>query len=72
VRHGVGLHDGPEVTPTLVRATIDEELGKIREDVGDEIFSKSRPDDARSLFEQVSLGDEFVEFLTLPAYVYLD
>jgi malate synthase len=72
VRHGVRLQDGPEVTPTLVRETIDEELGKIREDVGDEIFSKSRADDARSLFEEVSLGDEFVEFLTLPAYVYFD
>jgi malate synthase len=25
-------------------------------------------DEARELFEQVALGDEFVEFLTLPAY----
>jgi malate synthase len=24
--------------------------------------------DARALFEQVALGDEFEEFLTLPAY----
>jgi hypothetical protein len=27
-----------------------------------------RFDEARALFEQVALGDEFVEFLTLPAY----
>ena len=40
--------------------------------MGDEVFSKSRPDDARALFEQVALGDELVEFLTLPAYDYLD
>ncbi|HEV3480133.1 MAG TPA: malate synthase A [Gaiellaceae bacterium] len=72
LRHGVRLQDGPEVTRELVGATIDEELEKIRDEVGDEIFVKSRPDDARSLFEQVTLGDEFVEFLTLPAYDYLD
>jgi malate synthase len=72
VRHRVRLQDGREVTPELVRATIDEELEKIREDVGDDVFSKSRPDDARSLLEQVALGEEFVDFLTLPAYDYLD
>ncbi len=31
-----------------------------------------RWDDAREIFEQVALGDEFVEFLTLPAYDHLD
>jgi malate synthase len=72
VRHGVSLQDGPQVTPKLIRATIDEELEKIRDDVGEKVFSKSRPDDARALFEQVALGDELVEFLTLPAYDYLD
>lgn len=29
-------------------------------------------DEARALFEQVALGDEFVEFLTLPAYERLE
>jgi len=28
--------------------------------------------EARDLFEQVALGDDFVEFLTLPAYDHLD
>ena len=28
--------------------------------------------EARELFEQVALGDEFVEFLTLPAYERID
>jgi malate synthase len=72
IRHGVRLEDGREVTAELVRATIDEELEKIREAVGDEVFAKSRPEEARALFEQVALGDDFVEFLTLPAYEYLD
>ena len=28
-------------------------------------------EEARELFDQVALGDEFVEFLTLPAYEHL-
>lgn len=72
IRHHVQLQNGPEVTRELVRTTIDEELEQIRESVGDEVFSRSRPDDARALFEHVALGDELVEFLTLPAYDYID
>jgi malate synthase len=45
-----------------VDRAIDEEVGKL----GDGY------DEARGLFEQVALGDEFVEFLTLPAYEHLD
>ena len=31
-----------------------------------------RLDDARRLFEQVALADEFPDFLTLPAYRLID
>jgi malate synthase len=72
MRHRVSLAEGPQVTPDLVRTVIDEELEKIRDAVGDEVYAKSRPDEARALFEQVALSDELVEFLTLPAYDYLD
>jgi malate synthase len=34
--------------------------------------AEGRWEDARALFDQVALGQEFVEFLTLPAYDYLD
>ena len=55
-----------------VREVIDGELESLRETFGDEIYRKSRADDARAIFEQVALGDEFIEFLTLPAYDYLE
>ena len=55
-----------------VHDVIREELASLRETFGDEIYDKSRADDARDVFEQVALGDEFVEFLTLPAYDYLE
>jgi malate synthase len=71
IRHGETLDDGRPVTPHLVRKLADSELEKIRGEIGDdEWFEKEgRPDLSRSLFERVALsGDEFVEFLTLPAY----
>jgi malate synthase len=71
IRHGETLDDGRPVTPDLVRALAESELEKIRGEIGDdEWFEKEgRPDLSRSLFERVALsGDEFVEFLTLPAY----
>jgi malate synthase len=35
-------------------------------------FGEGRWDDARAVFDRVALEDDFVEFLTLPAYDYLD
>jgi malate synthase len=70
VRHGVELADGRTVTRDLVRRAADEELERIRGEVGDDewFYSQGRPDESRALFEQVALAEDFVEFLTLPAY----
>jgi malate synthase len=71
VRHGETLEDGRPVTPELVRSLATEELERIRGEIGDDewFFEQGRPDLSRSLFERVALsGEEFVEFLTLPAY----
>jgi malate synthase len=46
------------VSRQQVERVIDEEVAKLEGDSAE----------ARRLFEQVALGDEFVEFLTLPAY----
>jgi malate synthase len=73
VHNGVKLAEGQTVTADLVRQTATEELEKIREQVGDEFFySQGRPEQSRALFEQVALADEFIEFLTIPAYEQLD
>jgi malate synthase len=70
IRHGATLDDGRQITPELVRELEDSELEKIRSEIGDdEWFEKEgRPDLSRSLFERVALSEEFIEFLTLPAY----
>jgi malate synthase len=73
VRHGISLDTGETVTHELVRKYEKEELEKIREQVGDEFFySEGRPDQSRELFDEVALSDEFVDFLTLPAYERLE
>jgi malate synthase len=70
VRHEVQLADGRTVTPDLVRQTETEELERIRAEIGDDewFYSRGRPDDSRAIFERVALADDFVDFLTLPAY----
>jgi malate synthase len=71
IRHGETLDDGRPVTPELVRKLAESELEKIRTEIGDDEWfeREGRPDLSRALFERVALsGDEFVEFLTLPAY----
>ena len=74
VRHGAALDDGRTVTPELVRELCGAELDRIRSEIGDDdwFYSEGRPELSRELFEQVALGDEFVEFLTLPAYEQLE
>jgi len=70
IRHGAELEDGRPVTSQLVQRLEGEELEKIREEIGNDdwFYSEGRPEESRRLFEQVALGEEFVEFLTLPAY----
>ncbi len=72
LHHGVTLAEGQKVTRELVRQIEDEELAKIREQVGEEFYAQSRAEESQRLFELVALSDEFIEFLTLPAYDYID
>jgi malate synthase len=57
LRHG-------RFTERDVRAAIGEETQKLE--------GVPRLDEARALFEQIALSDEFVEFLTIPAYEHID
>ena len=73
IRHEVQLSNGQKVTPELVRQIEDEELEKIREQVGEEFFANSRAEESKALFERLALsGDKYIEFLTIPAYEAID
>ena len=67
LHNGVKLADGQRVTRELVEKIVGEEMDAIRESRGD-AFSSGRWDEARDLFVETSLADEYPDFLTLPAY----
>jgi malate synthase len=67
VHNSVTLEDGTTVTRDLVNKLIDEELVKIRELAGSG-FDADRYGQAVALFTQVTLADDYAEFLTVPAY----
>ncbi len=71
VRHGARLPDGRTITAELVADIEAEELEKIRAAVGDELYERSHPRDARELFHAGATGERFTEFLTVPAYARL-
>ena len=66
IRHGAELDDGRSVTSELYESLRDEELASLG---GSE---ESRYGDAVEILDQLVLNEEFTEFLTLPAYEYLD
>ena len=68
VHNGVSTAEGTPITADYVRTLEDEELEKVKAVVGDDVYAKGSYAAARELFEQVALADDFVEFLTLPAY----
>ncbi|HVO87564.1 MAG TPA: malate synthase A [Casimicrobiaceae bacterium] len=65
------LDDGRKVEKSMVAAMIPEELAKIRELLG-ETFSQGKYEDAAVIFSELVNNDNFVEFLTLPAYERID
>jgi malate synthase len=72
IRHGSKLDDGRTVTRELVRQILDEETAKIRAAVGEETWQRGRPLETRQIFEEVALSEQLIEFLTIPAYEYLE
>jgi malate synthase len=73
VHNDVTLADtGEQVTAELVRKTADDATGAIRDEVGSDAYDSGRWKEARDIFEEVALSDDFTTFLTLPAYDRLD
>lgn len=64
------LDDGRKVTVDLFRQWVPQEVEKIKAQLGDAYTAKY--DEAAKLFDEISTSDDFVEFLTLPAYDRID
>ncbi|WP_438021623.1 malate synthase A [Sorangium sp. So ce315] len=71
IRHRATLDDGEPLTVERFRAAVDGEMAALRGALGEARFDGGRFAEARELFERLSVGDTFEEFLTLPAYELL-
>ncbi|MHA1537362.1 MAG: malate synthase A [Alphaproteobacteria bacterium] len=67
-KHGASITDGAKIDDELLERLFDEEMAAISELVGGEAFEGGKFDEARELFWEMTVSDEFEEFLTLPAY----
>ncbi|OYX72671.1 MAG: hypothetical protein B7Y95_10120 [Rhizobiales bacterium 32-66-11] len=65
---GATLEDGRTVTGDLFSALLDDEMAKLRETLGPDVYDKGRFPEAIKLFADMTLAPQFEEFLTLPAY----
>lgn len=60
------LDDGRKVTTEMFRRILDDEIAKVIH------LATNKFAAARQLFDRITTDDDFSEFLTLPAYEYLD
>jgi len=68
IKYGAKLEDGTVVTRDLFDRLLDDEMSKLREELGAETFDKGRFDEAVRLFTDLSTSDRLEAFLTIPAY----
>ncbi|WP_097977009.1 malate synthase A [Streptomyces sp. gb14] len=67
----VVFENGEHATADLARKIAAEELAAIREEIGEETFTAGKWQQAHDLLLQVSLDQDYADFLTLPAYEQL-
>ncbi|MEU0355962.1 malate synthase A [Streptomyces cyaneofuscatus] len=67
----VVFENGEHATAELARKVAAEELAAIREEIGEETFTAGKWQQAHDLLLQVSLDQDYADFLTLPAYEQL-
>jgi malate synthase len=68
LKYGAVLENGIKVTTDFFRRAMQEEMQRVEAEVGTAAFRRGRFPDAIKLFEDISLAEEFEEFLTIPAY----
>jgi malate synthase len=66
------LDDGRKVTRELFHELMGDELKRTPAIVGADAYAAGRYADGAKLFEEITAADDYVEFLTLPAYRKID
>ncbi|MBA3533636.1 MAG: malate synthase A, partial [Ardenticatenales bacterium] len=71
VHHGASMTDGRKLTSALVAQIQQEELAKVRTELGAEHYDSGKFELAGQLFHKMTNNPGFDEFLTLIAYSYI-
>jgi malate synthase len=66
------LDDGRKVTAALFRTMLAQELPRVRALLGEAAWQAGRYEEGAALFERITTADDYAEFLSLPAYEFLD
>lgn len=67
ITNGATLDDGTPITQEMYQRIRDEELTRLKDEYGESSFEQ-----AAQIMDALVLTEDFVEFLTLPAYEYLN
>ncbi|HTW38651.1 MAG TPA: malate synthase A [Steroidobacteraceae bacterium] len=71
VHYGITLEGGTQATVELLDRLIEEEMARVRAELGAQLYDKGRFPEAVRLFRELSSAADFEEFLTLPAFQIL-
>jgi malate synthase len=66
------LEDGRKVTVELFRELLPQELAAIRMRLGEAQWAAGKYQEAAAMFDKLTTADQFVEFLTLPGYDFIE
>lgn len=72
LHHQAVLDDGQALTPARFDAMLDEEMNAIHEEIGTARYKGGQFPLAAQIFSDMAKREPLVDFLTLPAYGYLD
>ncbi len=65
------LDDGRKVTKELFQSLVPQELARVKEILGDKQYAAAKYEEGAKMFQELTLAEDFAEFLTLPAYDYV-
>ncbi|MBI1745519.1 MAG: malate synthase A [Acidobacteria bacterium] len=72
IRHYSHLSDGRRINGAMFHIMLEEELSKIKADLGEAAFAVGKFGLARELFDHMVTSEKFPEFLTVAAYEHID
>lgn len=72
IQAGASLEDNRVITYELCQELLVEELAKIKSYVGQQAYETGQFEKATKLFNDLISDNNFVEFLTVPAYQFID